>query len=165
MRGALRPQSEALLTHDQQAFNSILDRLNTAGVRTWLAGGWAEELHELIEARPHRDIDLLYPARNFKKVDELLRLSSDTFHEIAEKRFPHKRAFVCQGVMVELLLLQPTESGYFTNFWDRLILEWPADVLGEHKGRRVASISALRAYRRFHPRAERLRRSLPRLGY
>jgi hypothetical protein len=165
MGDALKPQPEELRTHDQRALNAILDRLEATDIRTWLAGGWAEELSGLIEARSHRDIDLLHPARDFKKVEELFRSSSDAFDEIAAKRFPHKRAFLCQGVMVELLLLQPTASGYSTNFWDRLIFVWPDDVLAKHKGRRVASISSLAAYRSFHPRVERLRRSLSGLAF
>lgn len=135
-------------------------RLERAAVMTWLSGGWAEELRGLRPPGPHHDVDLLYPAADFARVDSFLARSRKVT-EITQKRFGHKRAFDADGVMVELLLLQPLTAGrHVTIFWDRAPYHWPADVLDAASGGlRVASATALRNYRadhdRLHPAAAR----------
>ena len=113
---------------------------------TWLFGGWAEELVGLCLPRHHHDVDLLYPAQDFGPVDAFL--SDGTVDEITAKRFPHKRAFETEGVMVELFLVQGAESRYYTDFWGVTRHDWPDNVLGvEAGGLRVASAMALVDYR------------------
>jgi hypothetical protein len=63
-----------------------------AQIATWLFGGWAEELWHLSPPRLHRDIDLLYPARNFQQLDGWLLMASDELIPIVAKRFSHNRA-------------------------------------------------------------------------
>lgn len=92
-------------------------RLQAAGVRVWLFGGWAEELLGLRRPSEHRDIDLLYPAADFALADAFMA-ADGRVTEITAKRFPHKRAFLSDDIMVELILAQPASSGgYFTCFW------------------------------------------------
>jgi len=98
-----------------------------AGIRVWLFGGWAEELSGLRPPGPHQDIDLLYPAQDFDRVDEFIRLCNDA-EEIRPKRFVHKRAFRWQGVMVELFLVQQGPGGCVTNFFGIHPWEWPEDA-------------------------------------
>ncbi|TDO59971.1 hypothetical protein EV651_108319 [Kribbella sp. VKM Ac-2571] len=64
------------------------------------------------------------------------------------KRFPHKRAFEIDGIMVELFLVQTDATGPFTDFWGVARHDWPADVFDvEADGLRVASAMAVTGYR------------------
>lgn len=75
-------------------------------------------------------------------------LARGDVQEIVAKRFPHKRAFEVDGVMVELFLVQSDEAGWFTDFWGVARHDWPADVFEvEAGGLRVASATALAGYR------------------
>jgi hypothetical protein len=121
---------------------TILRRLEDAGIRTWVAGGWAQELQKLIEPRAHKDIDLFHPAEDFAEVDAFLASAPD-LEEIGELHFPHKRGFNFQGVTVEVLLLQPRGDAYITDYWNRLCVTWPRDTLSEHDGLRVVSAQAV----------------------
>ena len=87
-------------------------------------GGWAEELAGAIAARPHKDIDLLYIGDSFEKVDAFIRGQQD-IEEIQTKRFPHKRAFLHEGVMTEVLLLSRRSDLLVTDFWNHFEFEWP----------------------------------------
>jgi hypothetical protein len=157
--------------HTRPLLFDVLRLLDQAGLQTWLAGGWAEELRGLCPPRPHNDIDLLYPAESFARVDAFLRsrgqaacgqtacgqTAGQNVEEIQAKHFSHKRAMQFAGVMVELLLVQPAEQGCITSFFDgRYRFPWPADVfeaplLVEGSGLlRIASKNALLAYRESH---------------
>lgn len=153
---------------------SITDRLRVYGLDVWLAGGWAEELHGMIEPRPHHDVDLLVRADSFETVDRFL--SQDGIDEIEEKRFAHKRAFQVDGIMVELILVrrvsqnprgtcavlpqtpdriaQPLQvsSELLTTFWGQHEYVWPADSFHDESGApRLVSVAALRHYRNNRP--------------
>lgn len=138
--------------NDLEFVRGTVGSLAEAGVAVWLFGGWAEELAGMTSRRPHHDLDLLYPADSFHRLDALLA-TDEGLSEINAKRFTHKRAFVRLGVMTELILVHcgpgPT---YVTEFWGRVRYEWPADLLaaGEIAGLRVASRAALRRYRADH---------------
>jgi len=132
-------------TNDLGFVRYVVDRLESAGVRTWLFGGWAEELLGLRLPGPHHDVDLLYPAGSFDAVDVVL--ADGDVEEITAKRFPHKRAFETEGIMVELLLLQGPDNAPFTDFWGASRYEWPSNVFGiQAGGLRVASAMALIDY-------------------
>lgn len=135
-----------------------IELLESVGVRTWLCGGWAEERRGLIPPRPHTDVDLLYPAPTFDVLDRSLQ--SGTLHEIAAKRFHHKRAFDLLGTMVEVVLLEPAGAGHVTNFWNVLRFEWPHDTLSDIDGSRVASPSALNQYRQWHDHVDAVRKQI-----
>ena len=134
----------------------VTSLLDEALVRVWVFGGWAEELQGLVPARAHRDVDLLHLGENFARVDALLR-AEPGLTEIVAKRFAHKRAFLLDGVMVELFLVQSAADGYYTDLPGGVKHRWPANVFEERQlGLRVASVDALVGYRRM---IERRRRS------
>lgn len=67
----------------------VVTMLADVQMKTWLFGGWAEELSGLCSPRPHRDIDLLYAAQSFDRMENFLRMQSSV-KEVSAKRFPHK---------------------------------------------------------------------------
>jgi hypothetical protein len=146
-------------SNDLPFVRDVTGRLEAAGIVTWVFGGWAEELLGLRPARAHRDVDLLYPAADFTQVDTFLA-SGRRVTEIAGKRFPHKRAFLDDGIMVELLLVQsPCPGEYVTIFWGDTPHQWPHDVFSTTaSGLRLASAASLRSYRASHPRLRGPRR-------
>lgn len=133
----------------------IMSRLAQAQIATWLSGGWAEELWGMYPPRPHRDVDLLYPAPHFAHLDRWLTRAVDC-SVIEAKQFSHKRAFLCEQVMIEVVLLEPEQGGgYLTNFFNRRYqLLWPPQTLSMLSVRGwkvpVASDEALRLYRQHH---------------
>jgi hypothetical protein len=146
-------------THNTLTFVlTFMQCLARAQIETWLAGGWAEELRDLSSPRPHRDVDLLYPATNFHQVDQWMA-STKELSEITAKRFLHKRALLYEQVMIEILLLEPQEGRHVTSFFDgRYHLIWPDDTLSFLQGWEqplpVASPQALSLYRREHQHIE-----------
>lgn len=135
---------------------SVTERFAQAHIVTWLLGGWAEELWRLSPPRPHHDIDLVYPAQNFQLLDRWLSTTRGDFFPIMAKRFSHKRALLYQQIMIEIVLLEPRNGVYVTNFFNgtyRMI--WPGDTLTTlplQKGQiAVASPQALHLYRSHHP--------------
>ncbi len=132
----------------------VVETLEKAGVRTWLFGGWAEDLLGLRPPGPHGDIDLLYPAEDFGLLDEFLRVQAGA-EEILAKRFLHKRAFRWQDVRVEVFLVRREAAGLETDFFGLHRLLWPDDTLSQTlrlEGRELAAASpaALRLYRARH---------------
>ena len=93
-----------------------VDLLEDARLRVWLFGGWAEELRGLRAPCEHVDVDFLYPGRDFARVDALFERAA--FAEVEGKQRPHKRAFMLEGTLVELLLVQKDS--------ERLVLRAPA---------------------------------------
>src|SRR6516162_2372453 len=84
---------------------SLMSSLSQAQIMTWLFGGWAEEMWGIFPPRHHRDVDLLYPAPGFAYLDQWLAQAAD-LAVIPEKKFSHKRAFLLEGIMVEVILLE-----------------------------------------------------------
>jgi hypothetical protein len=124
-----------------------VDLLWSQGVRTWICGGWAEELRGLSPVRQHEDLDLLYPAPGWTRVD---RLELDW---VEGKRFPWKRAFVLDGVLVELVLVERDAQGaWFTGLGRRRHI-WPPDTFAANGRLPVASAAALTGYRGSYRRA------------
>jgi hypothetical protein len=119
---------------------AAVDLLESCGARTWVFGGWAEELRGLTPPRDHRDVDLLYPAPRFDRLDAL------DLRWIEPKRLPHKRAFVLDETMVEIFLVQHDADGWFTEF-ARVRHDWPPNVFAASGRLRVASAAALTGFR------------------
>jgi hypothetical protein len=117
-----------------------LSLLASKGLDTWIFGGWGEELRGLIKPREHVDLDLLHPAEDWEAVDTL------HLDWLAPKRYPWKRAFMLEGTMVELFLVQRDERGWHTKL-ARRTHHWPDDVLASNGHLRVASTAALASYR------------------
>ncbi|HET9222653.1 MAG TPA: hypothetical protein VFO07_09125 [Roseiflexaceae bacterium] len=134
---------------------STIRMLSDARLSVWVFGGWAEELWGISAPRHHRDIDLLYPAKDFTSLDDWLA-KTDGIAEIVGKRFSHKRAIAYQQVMVEFLLLEREQEVHRSNFFSGLYtLDWPGDTLRyaitiEDRPLNVASVAALRHYRQHH---------------
>jgi aminoglycoside-2''-adenylyltransferase len=119
----------------------VVDRLRSEGVRTWVCGGWGEELRGLQPPRPHRDVDLLYPGRDWARVDGL------ELDWIPGKRADATRAFVIDAVMVKLTLVERDECGWFTRSPQHRH-DWPDDVFSTSGRLPVASAAALAGHRR-----------------
>ena len=67
---------------------------------------------------------------------------------IPEKRLPHKRAFILNGVMVELFLVQRDEKGYYTDFWGHARHRWPGQkIVTVVKSWPLATPEVLESYR------------------
>jgi hypothetical protein len=114
--------------------------LQAKGVNTWVFGGWGEELRGLIKPRPHADLDLLFPAPDWRDVDELY------LDWIPAKRFPWKRAFVLEGIVVELFLVERDERGWYTQL-KRRRHDWPDNVFSTDGRLPIASTAALASFR------------------
>jgi hypothetical protein len=114
--------------------------LQAKGVNAWVFGGWGEQLRGLIKPRDHVDLDLLFPGPDWRDVDCL------DLAFIPGKRFPWKRAFVLDGIVVELFLVQRDEQGWYTQL-KRRRHDWPGDVFEEPGRLPVASTAALASYR------------------
>jgi len=119
-----------------------VDLLASHGLRTWVFGGWGEELRGLGAPRAHADVDLLYPAPDFRRLDAL------DLDWIAAKRLAHKRAFVLDGIMVDVVLVERDENGWYTGSF-----RWPPNVFASGGRLPVASAEALTGYRASHRRA------------
>jgi hypothetical protein len=114
--------------------------LRAKGVNTWVFGGWGEELRGLITPRAHVDLDLLFPAPDWRDVDGL------DLEWVPAKRFGWKRAFALDGVLVELFLVERDEAGWYTRL-KRRRHDWPSDVFADRGRLPVASPAALASYR------------------
>jgi hypothetical protein len=125
----------------------VADLLEGARLRTWLWGGWGEELRGLSAPREHTDVDLLYPGRDFERVDRFIERSD--VEEWVGKRRSYKRAFELEGVLVELLLVQRDERGWFTDLPGGRHF-WPGDVFSTSGRLPVASVAALQGFRSAH---------------
>jgi hypothetical protein len=117
----------------------VVDTLEAARLRVWLFGGWAEELRGLRVPCEHVDVDLLYPGRDFARVDKFIG------DDVVDER-SHKRSFEVDGVPVELLLVQKDEQGWYTEL-PRRKHRWPRDVFATAGRLPVASATALDSYR------------------
>ena len=122
-----------------------VDLLWSHRVRTWIFGGWGEELRGLTPQREHVDLDLLYPARDWSRVDAL------DLPWVDAERLPWKRAFTLDGTLVELFRADRDEHGWFTELGHRRH-DWPADVFAANGRLPVASPAALAGYRAAHDR-------------
>ena len=99
-----------------------------------------EELRGLTPQRGHSDLDLLYPARDWSRVDAL------DLQWIAAKQRPWKRAFTLDGTLVVLFRADRDERGWFTELQSRRH-DWPADVFAANGRLPVASQAALISHR------------------
>ncbi len=125
---------------------SAVDVLSSHGVRTWVCGGWGEELRGLRPPGEHADLDLLYPAPGWSRVDEL------ELDWIEAKRLPWLRAFVLDDNVVELLLVERDRGGWYTRLGGRRH-DFPADVFSTNGRIAVASAAALAGFRASYRRA------------
>ena len=117
-----------MTTNNLDFLINVWSLLKERGINTWVFGGWAEEILKVASPRCHRDIDLLYPSSDFNLLDRVLAAYQD-MDEIMEKRFSHKRAFVLDGVMVEVILVERHSDGFETSFFNgAAVYRWPDDI-------------------------------------
>jgi predicted RNA-binding protein associated with RNAse of E/G family len=121
--------------------------LRSAGFEVLVFGGWAEELQGIVEPGPHRDIDLLVLDPHLDALAEFLA----HHHEVQAKHLPHKRAFLLDDVLVELLLVRRRGGRDITDVWG-VEHEWPPRLVpGVIGGLPVAPVRALRSFRQAYP--------------
>ncbi|MFB9843919.1 hypothetical protein [Mucilaginibacter ginsenosidivorans] len=113
------------MTNNLPFVNKIIQRLTKSGISTILFGGWAQELTRMISPKSHKDIDLLFINKDFRLVDKFINENSDIL-EITTKRYLHKRAFMLDGVMIEIILIQQEKKEFVSWFWGEYKLTWPA---------------------------------------
>src|SRR5207253_11429132 len=94
--------------------------------------------------QPHRDVDLLYPGPDFRRLDEFL--AGEVVEEWTGKRRPYRRAFELEGIPVELFLVERDAVGWYTDFAGGRH-RWPANVFVRSAWPPVASAEALSGYR------------------
>ena len=147
------------MKNTQQFLAATLAFITASGNATWLFGGWAEELWAANDPREHNDIDLLYQAENFDRLQTFIE-EDPHMTEIATKRFSHKRAVLYHDVMIEFFLVQQDEKGLFTNFFNgRRVFYWPVDTLSHTIPLaggivNITSRQALAEYRKYHTEVE-----------
>jgi hypothetical protein len=139
---------------------SVTRLFDEADLTVWVFGGWAEELWQITPGRIHNDIDFLYAATTFERLDCFIAQAKD-LQEIPAKRFSHKRAILYQDVMIEFFLVQGADGNYFTDFFSgRYRLAWPTDIfwhsakISDHSVP-IASKQALALYRQHHKQVEK----------
>ncbi len=137
--------------------SDVMSRLADGGAECFLFGGWAEELLGLRPSGPHHDIDMVFGGPNFSAVERVLARQLDAFDEVTTKRFAHKRAFLHEGVLCEVMLVQEPERAPFTLFWGDTRFVWHIPLLhdrpvqiGGHAAP-VVSGANLRKYREERP--------------
>ncbi len=133
------------MTENSLAYlKEIYDLLVSEGINTYVFGGWAEELRGIAPPRSHKDVDLLYSNNDLVPVDAFIK----KYDLKPIKIFPHKRAFLYRGIMVEIFLV----TNNTTNFFDTYLHEWPNNTFEEElvQDFHVCSTSALREYRTHH---------------
>ena len=157
------------MVNDLVFLTTIVHRLEMAHIPCVVFGGWAEELVGTIAPRPHTDVDLLYIAHTFDTVDAFIHANTDLV-EIKQKHFPHKRAFTADGILVEIILLQPQAGSLVTNFWDEYQLHWPPiQPITVHAGSgtslAVSPTDTIQFYRSQYSKIDTIRRNhLPHTG-
>jgi hypothetical protein len=133
---------------------AIIRRLGAGEVDCLLFGGWAEEAIGLAPPSPHSDLDLLLPSQSFEALDDLLSAAPGEIEEVRLKRFAHKRAFLTEGTLVEVTLVQELGEAIVTWFWGDVHFEWqhPLAAYCELGGHHLAAASRenLRRYRACH---------------
>ena len=103
----------------------------------------------MAEPRNHRDVDVVL----LDPVPDALDSFVASRNEVTEKRLSQKRAYLANGVLVELFIARYKQSRYETIWWGSLRWRWPADMAPTMiAGLPVASKAVLMAFRESHPR-------------
>ncbi|SON57620.1 hypothetical protein HDIA_4079 [Hartmannibacter diazotrophicus] len=107
----------------------ILTQLGAGRVPCAITGGWAEELLGLREPWKHADIDLVYQGETFAALDTAIEHLKPTVREVWQKRFRHKRAFVFEGTLCEITLVQGGPLAPVTHYWGDVPFHWQVPLL------------------------------------
>ncbi len=125
----------------------VLDRLQSAGVRFWVDGGWGVDALLLEQTREHEDLDLVVEREGCERAATVLRELG--FAHDAEEQPGLPARFVLRDPRGRRVDLHPVVFGADGNAWQPLPGEawgaYPHDGLqatGEIKGRTVPCITA-----------------------
>jgi len=99
------------------------------GVSCDIFGGWADEILGLRPPWQHRDIDLVYQAADFTKLDLAMIDLAGVFLPVPAKHFPHKRAFVFRETLCEIVLIDADDAGPVTYYWGDVAYRWDSPLL------------------------------------
>jgi hypothetical protein len=119
--------ASALSTREGVA--AVIALLARHGLDCAVAGGWAEELLGLRDPSPHSDIDLVYLSEDFRAVDAAIGSLDGMVSEVLQKRFKHKRAFLFEGTLCELVLIRSAPTAPVTFFWGDVPFRWELPLL------------------------------------
>lgn len=122
--------------------------LEAAGFEAAVFGGWAEELGGARTPGEHRDIDLLVLDAATDALDAFLAERQET----PAKCLPHKRAFLLDGVLIELLLAHRTAGGAEILWWGDNPVELPGFAITEVAQLPVVDAETLACFRRLRAR-------------
>lgn len=129
---------------------AVLDRLERAGVRVWLDGGWGVDALVGRQTRPHRDVDLALDVRD---EDAALTALRRLGYEIETDERPTRVELAAPGARWVDLHPLTFEAGGGAVQWGPEGERWvyPADCFttGSLDGRTVGCISAAQQVR-FH---------------
>ncbi len=146
------PLIASFVVNDRVFLANTVWELRGAGLDVWIFGGWCKEFLGQGPPRLHSDVDLVVRADNFVAFDEFLACSS--YVEVVEKRSSHKRAYIRQGILVEVLIASPVNGATErTVFWDAEPFVWP-DGTFEFSSSELPVVSkeAVMAYEAAHAR-------------
>ena len=146
------PLIASFVVNDRVFLANTVWELRGAGLDAWIFGGWCKEFLGQGPPRLHSDVDLVVRADNFAAFDEFLACSS--YVEVVEKRSSHKRAYIRQGILVEVLIASPVNGATErTVFWDAERFVWP-DGTFEFSSSELPVVSkeAVMAYEAAHAR-------------
>lgn len=121
---------------------AIMGELSTEKCSVLLGGGWAKELLGLIRPRVHKDIDLYYLGTDLSPIDSFI--AAKAYKEIQAKHMAHKRAFLANGVMVEIVLIQQDNQGHHSPFspWGDVPIRWPQPLSAEIEELGISCLSS-----------------------
>ncbi len=149
-----------MVANDLPFLTDLVERLRGSGQDVRVFGGWAEQLRGLRRKGPHSDIDLLLTADGFEPLESFMDGLTEA-GAIPGKRFPHKRAWVVDGVRVEFMLVRPGAVMTTVMFLGEPVISWPAGTFSGTPvdGLPVAGREALKMYRGLREAIETARKN------
>ncbi len=133
----------------------IVTSLEAEGLKIVIFGGWSAELQKIEKIRPHSDIDLLILDEDFNSLIEFINRNN---WEIV-KSYSHKKAFMVDGIMVEVFLVKVDDNEFTTEFTGEersVVFHWPNQLFEERAIRssslKLATKDAMDKYRKSHKR-------------
>lgn len=110
--GIVEDKKPTRFTNNKNSTARLVQELRKNGLNIIIFGGWSVELQKLKEPWKHSDIDLLLVDNTFNSLN---RLVNERCWKIC-KSYNHKKAFLIDGVMVEVFLVMPEEKRFITRF-------------------------------------------------
>lgn len=132
-----------------------LHQMSTHGLAPIVFGGWAKEWLGVWPHGAHGDLDVLIPGDDIGRLDAFARLRDQP---PGKRPHPHKRAYRCEGGIVELMLIEPSAGGFITNCYGHHQHHWQSPLgravrVGLHQPM-VATPANIVAYERDYRRIE-----------